>query len=111
MHRTVIGTYYLIYNEEGLHTMLRKDNFDTYLRDTLSRDFQSLDDMYVVTMYMYHSFSYVELGECKHDTCPICYDEFRQDSPVIVLECKHVYHFSCINEWFDVRHDCPMCRQ
>lgn len=56
--------------------------------------------------------------------CSICSDPIRQictESPldlnehmnlnIIVLPCKHYYHYACIFEWFKHEEVCPYCRK
>lgn len=46
------------------------------------------------------------------DSCPICLSDWRElDGNLLVeSECGHYFHEHCINEWFQTRFDCPMCR-
>ena len=52
------------------------------------------------------------LNKCEDD-CPICLEELKYD--IAVLNCKHEYHFKCIQLWYakknkDGKHlNCPMC--
>lgn len=49
--------------------------------------------------------------------CSICFDNENNES-LILLECNHIFHFECINEWykkgdnkkFDKPLTCPYCR-
>lgn len=46
------------------------------------------------------------------DVCPICLEDFDEDSYCRVLECSHVFHYECVNEWFaSVAVSCPLCQQ
>ena len=48
----------------------------------------------------------------KYDQCCICLDDFQDGvSSVLVLECGHIFHNSCIQEWFSSKDFCPMCRK
>lgn len=41
--------------------------------------------------------------------CSICFDTFEHDSKkTIQLGCGHIYHGSCIMEWFKVNSTCPL---
>lgn len=42
--------------------------------------------------------------------CSICFSEFEMRDELTVLPCGHHYHASCLNEWFVVKVECPMCR-
>ena len=54
-----------------------------------------------------------------NDNCSICLEEIKENEIVTKLECNHVFHEECINEWANVsgkqRQDnmiweCPLCR-
>ncbi|CEM24477.1 unnamed protein product [Vitrella brassicaformis CCMP3155] len=42
--------------------------------------------------------------------CSVCLVEFEEDDEVRVLDCKHVFHKLCIDEWFKAHTVCPLCR-
>lgn len=45
------------------------------------------------------------------EDCPICKDSLNNTRGVIKIECKHVYHRECLNEWFSKKvFTCPYCR-
>ena len=39
--------------------------------------------------------------------CSICYDG-NSDYKTL---CKHEFHKSCLNNWYNVKNTCPLCRQ
>lgn len=42
--------------------------------------------------------------------CSICIVDFDTDDEVVELNCKHIFHLSCITEWCQRKPDCPNCR-
>lgn len=50
-----------------------------------------------------------EGGDAK-EQCSICLEEFVVGSSVARLPCSHVYHFSCVSRWLEMKDDCPLCR-
>ena len=42
--------------------------------------------------------------------CTICLDNFISDQSIIKLDCNHIYHNECIQEWFKKELTCPNCR-
>ena len=44
------------------------------------------------------------------DECVICLEDLKEN--IVILNCKHRYHYSCIQKWFFKieRLSCPMCR-
>lgn len=48
------------------------------------------------------------------DDCSICLEEVSFGSKnVYILPCLHVFHETCVSEWFDkkLEYMCPVCRQ
>jgi len=49
-------------------------------------------------------------GKSKLDSCPICMESFKAKELVAILSCTHLYHSWCIDEWFQKKITCPLCR-
>jgi len=47
-----------------------------------------------------------------HKDCPICKDDFKPDSSIIILpECHHHFDEACIRRWMlEMHYTCPLCR-
>ena len=48
--------------------------------------------------------------EAKADSCSICMESFKAKELVAILSCTHLYHSWCINDWFQKKITCPLCR-
>jgi len=45
-------------------------------------------------------------------SCPICLEDFDEETKVKLLPCAHGFHSGCIEPWFAGQKDsCPICRQ
>ncbi|MED6183661.1 hypothetical protein PIB30_039780 [Stylosanthes scabra] len=43
--------------------------------------------------------------------CCVCLTRFEANQEVSELPCKHFFHTTCLDKWFDNRHPtCPLCR-
>lgn len=43
--------------------------------------------------------------------CAICHDAFREQQPVRMLRCNHIFHAPCVDRWLtQQRSTCPLCR-
>ena len=56
------------------------------------------------------SFSYEQVGE-KIEECSICLVDFQNEDDVALLNCNHLFHKTCIDEWCARKPDCPNCRE
>ena len=50
----------------------------------------------------------------KQETCLICQTDFNvsfQSNLSKIIDCNHIYHSNCIEEWFKYNESCPICRK
>jgi hypothetical protein len=50
----------------------------------------------------------------KQETCLICQIDFNTNSQSNlskIIDCNHIYHSNCIEEWFKYNKSCPICRK
>lgn len=43
--------------------------------------------------------------------CTICFDDYREGNRIKFLPCNHHFHVECIDEWFNVKDSCPLCKK
>lgn len=101
---------------ESVDSVLSKLNFSTYDIDTKDKFI-----MFILSNYIYNdetietfiknikNINYYQTE--KKEECPICLD--CNEEQYLQFECGHIFHKSCINEWFDKKKDnyCPTCNQ
>jgi len=50
--------------------------------------------------------------ETMNNTCFICLDNFQENDEIIILNCKHNFHYTCIENWLkNHSNKCPTCRE
>ncbi|KAK4755963.1 hypothetical protein SAY87_009720 [Trapa incisa] len=42
--------------------------------------------------------------------CSICQEEYVDDDEVGRMQCEHMYHVDCINQWLQLKNWCPVCK-
>ena len=64
------------------------------------------------TTYCWYQVATQSLAICRqlNDVCPICLDEF-QEKKMIKINCGHLFHSQCIEQWITVNARCPVCRK
>lgn len=63
-----------------------------------------------------HILKYKDCSDAATDqtemkNCTICFEEFKEDEEVRMLDCKHFFHIDCVDRWL-IGHSnhCPYCR-
>lgn len=52
----------------------------------------------------------IDLNTCKETTCPICLEEYTDDSIVRQIKCSHCFCDDCILKWLNKHKKCPCCQ-
>ncbi|CAG9313425.1 unnamed protein product [Blepharisma stoltei] len=60
---------------------------------------------------MYPSKPIKNVASHLGNICVICMEDFKGDSNVRKLNCGHIFHVECIDEWFKHHKACPMCKR
>ena len=47
--------------------------------------------------------------DCKE--CVICKELFKENEFIRILDCSHIFHIYCIDEWFKDNKICPICKK
>ena len=53
--------------------------------------------------------SIVVLKKHIDDNCSVCLLPLDRQ-PVQLSQCKHYFHYNCMDKWLDVKLSCPICR-
>ena len=43
--------------------------------------------------------------------CSICKSDDKKEKCIMLKFCNHTYHQHCIDQWFEKKQTCPMCRK
>jgi len=76
---------------------------------------QNLEDQVVTSLKELPTREYEALGPERVEDCIICLDRFERGDLVLELQCGHIFHRQCIDEWFMRgrfrRRTCPLCQR
>ncbi len=53
----------------------------------------------------------IHASEFSYEPCCICFYEFTDTDPALILGCSHNFHGNCILDWVKRDVACPTCRQ
>jgi hypothetical protein len=74
------------------------------MRDIQRQNRQNREPQFVVIRYK-------NIPNKKEDkTCPICFDDYDDNSMVLKTECMHHFHEECLKKWIERNKTCPICR-
>ena len=74
-----------------------KDDYDYDLNTNLINEYEEID----------------YLPGDDNDVCSICLEKYFDEEDlkkVVSLKCKHLFHKECIDTWFRINKNCPMCK-
>lgn len=49
--------------------------------------------------------------ESNNNECSICLDDINNGESIRKLDCGHVFHTNCVEQWINTYSTCPYCRQ
>ncbi len=47
----------------------------------------------------------------NNDKCTVCQFEFNEGETLRKLNCDHLYHKGCVDEWLAQEKKCPVCKK
>jgi len=119
---SIIGRFVLQTISNVMHNAVRQISneieanlFDSSLRSPSINDFDSVlhpelsdPDHYQFVIMPYKNM----VNKKEHTSCPICFDEYEDNSMILSTECLHFFHEDCLKKWVqtDQNHSCPICR-
>lgn len=61
-------------------------------------------------MYNYHAIPNTD--QVQNNECAICMTDvdYTSNKEYMITPCGHVFHAHCLNQWLDVKMECPTCR-
>lgn len=45
-----------------------------------------------------------------NEKCSVCLAEFKQDDKLVITNCNHLFHETCLSQSLQVKSSCPLCR-
>ena len=55
-------------------------------------------------------YSTIKIKNKRKEVCCICMENFKCSENVYRLDCKHLFHEGCLDEWICYKNECPTCR-
>lgn len=50
------------------------------------------------------------ITDLNNEICSICLEQFVINDKINKLDCEHMFHKECLDEWF-INNNCPLCRK
>lgn len=52
-----------------------------------------------------------ESNKNKYQCCAICLESYEDSEFLMILYCKHNFHYECVSIWLDINNSCPICKK
>ena len=46
-----------------------------------------------------------------HTKCAICLEKYKVNDELRTLTCTHTFHRQCVDQWMQIKTNCPTCRK
>ena len=99
-----VGSMEISVRNSNTDPTLFRDIFSTNRERQTSSTFRDIEDNTEIEV--------LNSEEPEQDICVICREQFQNNEIIRkVKKCKHYFHLSCSNTWFNNNMTCPLCRQ
>ncbi len=90
-------------------------HFVSFIRRNQEEELENLEDIKLIVsedeINKITLMEYNKVNNKKELGCVICQENFENDDKVRVLQCEHIYHKECIDNWLgNHSYKCPTCR-
>ena len=58
-----------------------------------------------------YSYSRLPPAQLASEDCSICMSRVEDPQNCMVTPCDHVFHTACLQQWMDLKLECPVCRR
>ena len=101
------NSYIFLYNLFNYFHQLIETDYESHLiNESLNsvKAFEKTNLKISTSLHEYNHESYL------NNECVICKDEFVLKQEVAMINCNHIFHKKCIDEWGSFKNECPICR-
>ena len=94
--------------------MRRSGPGSRFFRGALNVDSEGTTSQLTPPIFVTKSFSETNAAATNGKepiSCSICLNDFEAQEVTIELDCGHVYHADCLNEWLLISTLCPLCKR
>ena len=85
------------------------DDYDTTITNTVNKKYSEKEEHKEIISNI-QSFMFKTLNSEKTCSCIVCMCEIEENEDCKKLECGHIFHSTCIDNWLKRTLECPMCR-
>jgi hypothetical protein len=100
-------TYYICYNYICHYKELEFEQWDLYEDIDIYMSEKNYQKKNVTNTNVTNTNVY---EEDDFEKCSICFTKCSIGQAVSITICNHVYHEECLNRWFEIKSECPLCR-
>ena len=80
------------------------------LHDPRAQQQGATDDIIATLPLVIISRDHLRQNSGDENACAICLNEMVVGEEARILQCKHLFHKQCVDEWLRVNATCPTCR-
>lgn len=94
-----------IYNKLELTIHINTISYTDYIQDCVDKKYAPKDVSHITNNLESIKYEGTDIHECN-----VCIENILNGQYITKLDCKHMFHTECINEWISRDNSCPCCR-
>ena len=95
-----------IYNKLNINIHINSISYTDHIEEVVNNKYNKKDVSNIISKFKSKEYK----GENDKHQCSVCLENIKKGEIITKLDCGHIFHTDCINEWVSRDSTCPCCR-
>ena len=95
-----------IYSKLNINIHINSISYTDHIEEVVNNKYAKKDSSSIISKFKSKKYK----GENNKYQCTVCLENIEKGDKITKLDCKHIFHTDCINEWVSRDNTCPCCR-
>jgi len=95
-----------IYSKLNINIHINSISYTEHIQEVVNNKYVKKDVTNIISKFKSKKYK----GDDNKHQCSVCLENIKKDEKITKLDCKHIFHTDCINEWISRDNTCPCCR-
>jgi len=106
LYDTEIKLLYDIYSKLNINIHINSISYTDHIEEVVNNKYNKKDVSNIISKFKSKEYK----GKNDKHQCTVCLENIKKGENITKLDCEHIFHTDCINEWVSRDNTCPCCR-